>query len=369
MKQGMALDLVYAETKRQSVNQRDLVVRGNVMSYDSVTDVNGRLQIAAGTTIEQYGISPFARGQLAKICDIPHKYFERMRNNKPALLDQNVNTWLTDLGNDTKLVRTMDGDVRAMLSNRYRIVDNRMLLEYLFPVLNDMGLELEFTSLNLSEKCLYIKFVSKRLETDLQVNDPVQVGVVITNSEVGYRKLSVSTLLYRLFCLNGFIMPDVGLSKNHVGRILESDELPANLLSREAIEADNFALMLKVRDAVKYSLTEAMLQKLAERLRSMLKIPIKGDPVAAVQVLSNRYKLDDEECSGVLGKLIRSPDMSAFGLVNAVTAYAQDVDDYDRSTELEQVGGAMLLLTAEAWKPIVEAKPSQKKGRQMALAA
>jgi hypothetical protein len=32
-------------------------------------------------------------------------------------------------------------------------------------------------------------------------------------------------------------------------------------------------------------------------------------------------------------------DLSAYGLVNAVTYYSDDVEDYDRATEFEALGG------------------------------
>lgn len=35
-------------------------------------------------------------------------------------------------------------------------------------------------------------------------------------------------------------------------------------------------------------------------------------------------------------------DFSQFGLVNAVTRSSQDVEDYNRATELERIGGTIL---------------------------
>ena len=41
----------------------------------------------------------------------------------------------------------------------------------------------------------------------------------------------------------------------------------------------------------------------------------------------------------MLRDLIEGGDLSGFGLVNAVTHYSQQVDDYDRATDLEAIGG------------------------------
>lgn len=40
----------------------------------------------------------------------------------------------------------------------------------------------------------------------------------------------------------------------------------------------------------------------------------------------------------ILGHLIAGGDLSLYGLANAVTRHAQDVQSYDRSTELEATG-------------------------------
>ena len=53
--------------------------------------------------------------------------------------------------------------------------------------------------------------------------------------------------------------------------------------------------------------------------------------------------------------LIKDGDLTGFGLVNAVTGYAQEVDLYDRSTELEAIGGRLLDQGAKEWSELAEA--------------
>jgi hypothetical protein len=52
-------------------------------------------------------------------------------------------------------------------------------------------------------------------------------------------------------------------------------------------------------------------------------------------------------------------DLSAYGLVNAVTHFSQDVDDYDydydRATEFEALGGKLIELAAGDWKELAHA--------------
>ena len=74
-----------------------------------------------------------------------------------------------------------------------------------------------------------------------------------------------------------------------------------------------------------------------------------------VEVLANRYTLNETERSGVLRHLIVEGDLSAYGLVNAVTHYSQEVEDYDRATEFEALGGRLIDLPSKDWKELAQA--------------
>ena len=66
------------------------------------------------------------------------------------------------------------------------------------------------------------------------------------------------------------------------------------------------------------------------------------DPFKTVEVLGDKYVLNKIERASILRHFIMGNDFSAFGLVNAVTRSSQDVEDYNRATELERMGGMLL---------------------------
>ena len=72
-------------------------------------------------------------------------------------------------------------------------------------------------------------------------------------------------------------------------------------------------------------------------------------------MLANRYTLNEAERAGVLRHLIVAGDLSAYGLVNAVTHYSHDVEDYDRATEFEALGGKLIELSSKEWEELAEA--------------
>lgn len=353
MKYGRSLVNLAQELERQLATKQDMIVPSPLMR--SHTDELGscKLIIEKNDGAGKYDVTSLARRQLAEKLKIPFAYFERMREEQPALLDRNVNTWLqTD--RERRMVRTLDGKVRAVLSDRYRRLDNFDLAENVLPILQRLP-DAQFESVELTETKMYIKVVTPRIRTEIAPGDVVQAGVVIMNSEVGHGTLSVKPLVYRLVCRNGLIAADHGLRKTHVGRILQSDEEAVTAFREDTLAADDKAFFLKVRDVVEAAVSEASLQQLAGKIQRTLGIRLTGDPVKSVEMLANRYTLNEVERIGVLRHLIAEGDLSGYGLVNAVTHYSQEVEDYDRATEFEVLGGKLIELTSGEWKGIAEA--------------
>ena len=353
MKSGRSLVSLAQELERQLATKRDLVVPSSLMQCETDEGGSCRMMIEGKEGQERYGITNLARRQLADKLKIPFAYFERMRTDQPTLLDRHINTWLRS-DDERRLLRTLDGNVRAVLSDRYRRLDNYDLAENVLPILQRLP-EARFESVELTETKMYLKVVTPRVELEIAPGDVVQAGIVITNSEVGQGTLSVQPLIYRLVCRNGLIVPDRALHKTHIGRILQSEDETIIVFKDETLAADDKAFFLKVRDVVEAAVSEATFRQVAAKMQKTLDIKISGDPVKAVEVLANRYMLNEAERAGVLRNLITQGDLSGYGLVNAVTHYSHDVEDYDRATEFEALGGKLIELPASEWKGVAEA--------------
>ena len=353
MKSGRSLVSLAHELERQLASKKDLVVSSSLLRHDTDDTGDTRLVIEEGAGPASYGIAPLARRQLAEKLKIPYAYFERMRSEQPVLLDRNVNTWLQS-DEERRMIRTLDGTVRAVLSERYRRLDNFDLAESVLPILQQLP-EGRFESVELTETRMYLKCVTSRLTFEMAPGDIVQAGVVISNSEVGHGTLSVQPLLYRLVCRNGLIASDRSLRKTHVGRALGTEDEGITVFKDDTLRADDKAFFLKVRDVVQAAVSEASFRQAAQKMQRTLHIPLVGDPVKTVEVLANRYVLNDTERSGVLRHLITAGDLSGYGLVNAVTHYSQEVEDYDRATEFEALGGRLIELPAAEWQGLAEA--------------
>lgn len=301
MKYGRSLQELAIELDRQAKVKKDYVATAGAMQ---MTAVNENFDLVIGNT--PFQLNENAHRQLGLQLKIPAPYYERMRAENPGLLMANVNGWFQQSPDTRRMVRTLDGTARAILSDRYR----RM----------------------------YIKVVNERIQTEVVPGDIVQAGILISNSEVGMGSVSVKPLIYRLVCTNGMVA-DVGVGKRHVGRINESVDGDFGIFRDETIEADDRAFLMKIEDTVRAAVDEARFNALVQKLRDAKEAPIL--PAAApkvVELAAKEFNIRQSESEGILGHLIAGGDLSLYGLANAVTRHAQDVQSYDRSTELEATG-------------------------------
>jgi hypothetical protein len=353
MKAGRSLIDLATELERQLATKLDMIVPTPLMHHKTADGGATRVTIDTPEGPRAFATTETFRRQLADKLKIPFAYFERMRTEQPQLLDDNVDTWLHHEP-EQRMVRTLDGQARAFLSDRYRRLDNYDLLQQVFPILKQLP-DARFESVELTESRLYLKVVTPRVHVEIQPGDIVQAGVVISNSEIGQGTLSIQPLVFRLRCLNGLIAADHALRKTHVGRLSEKSTDEVTVFKDDTLAADDTAFFLKVRDVVEAAVSEATFALVAEKMRRTLGIRLTGDPVKAVGVLATRYLLNEHERAGVLRSLIAEADLSGYGLINAVTAFAQEVDDYDRATELEGVGGRLIDQSPAEWQALTEA--------------
>ena len=158
MKNGRSLVNLAQELDRQLATKQDMVVPSSLMHCETDDHGSCKVIIEEGGGPATYGVTNLARRQLAEKLKIPFAYFERMRTEQPTLLDRNINTWLQS-DNERRMIRTLDGNVRAVLSDRYRRLDNYDLAENVLPILQELP-GARFESVELTETKMYIKVVT-----------------------------------------------------------------------------------------------------------------------------------------------------------------------------------------------------------------
>ena len=348
MKTGKSIVELAQELTRQKEAKKDFVADTRQLSMTDDADMD----------IEGFGAMPLtehAHRQVGQKVDIPAKYYDKMRSEAPHLLAENVNHWFTEKP-ERRMVRTLDGQVRAMLSESYRPLDNFDLAEAVLPKIAEMGCEVMSSEITATR--MYLKCVTSRITAEVAKGDIVQAGIIVSNSEVGAGSLRVEPLVYRLVCLNGMIANDYAMRKNHVGRkyvVNEANPSAEVFFRDETRQADDKAFFLKVQDTVAATMDEVKFRTIVGKMHESTERKIEIDPVKMVEQVSKTFSLNEGEQAGFLGNLISGGMLTQYGVGNALTRMAQDVESYDRSIELERAGGDVILLPQNSWKAMNKA--------------
>jgi hypothetical protein len=126
MKTGRSLSEVLVELQRQQEVKRDYISPSASLMLQS----DGRTLTMGENS---FSTTDLFHRQVGSALSIPAKYYDLMQAQKPARLAENVNAWFSD--RDTSyMLRTMDGTARALLSDRYRRIDNMEVASTVLPL-------------------------------------------------------------------------------------------------------------------------------------------------------------------------------------------------------------------------------------------
>lgn len=221
MKTGRSLQDWAKEIERRANAKRDFMV--DTRSMEMFNGEQGpQVSLELQDSRLQLGMTENAHRQIGTHLNIPAKYYELMRKENPELLVQNVNSWL-EKNPTRRLVRALDGDMRAFLSDRYRCIDNLDIAECVLPIISKMP-DATIESCEVTDDRMYIKVVNPRIQAEVVPGDIVQSGMLISNSEVGLGGVVVQPLIYRLVCTNGMVVNAAGEKRRHIGRIQNFSE-------------------------------------------------------------------------------------------------------------------------------------------------
>jgi hypothetical protein len=353
MKTGLSLSELAAQIEANVVLKADYVRSTSEVEVSVDSDSKLSLQTPDG----RFPIRPIAANQIAARTGVPSKYFDRMIAEAPELAAANVNTWFRKKP-EPRMIRTLGGDARAFLSNAYNRIENEEIAQTVLPILSRIP-GAKVVSSQITESRLYLQVITP-LQREIKVKgravgDIVQAGVVISNSEVGYGAVSVKPLIFRLVCLNGMISADGKFRANHVGRRVEEGAMAQIAYADDTRKADDRAVLLKLRDHVHHAVDEIAFVNRVERFSELASSKEISDPAASVGLLAKKLDLSDTEGASILRSLAKGGDLSAWGLINAVTHQAHGAVDYDRSVDYEVLGGKMVDLPKSEWQELLEA--------------
>lgn len=365
MKTGKTIMQLAEEITRQQAAKKDFLVDTTALTMADLSHLNAGVHLEFGD--QTLAVGATAHDQIATHLGIPKKYYDRMLAEAPGLLTNNVNEWFHKYPT-RQMVRTLDGKARALLSDRYRPMDNAELADAVLPVLAELGCEI--LSADVTERKLYIKAIDRSVLRELPAGKHLGDGghtivrarqlhpsVTISNSEIGHGSLSVLGGTFDGFCTNLAIFGERSMKRYHVGtKAAEfSEDQVYAMLTAETRQLNDAALWATIRDVVRGAFDTARFDALVGKIAGTQEQLLTGDIPKVVEVTAARFGMNDGERKSVLDHLIKGGDLSRFGLYNAVTRTAEDLPDYDRATDFERFGGQIVELAANDWRQLAEA--------------
>lgn len=358
MKTGMTIEDFASELQRQREAKQDYIADTRNLEFRPSDEGGVRLH---GLPDGDLGVRPTAHGQFANRLGVPKKYYDRMNTDAPDLLAENLNHWLKKEP-AKRLIRTMDGNVRAFLSDRYRTLDNAEYAESILPVVTELGATIE--SAQITESKMFIKVTQPGMEEILMrpgaemgvghdTFDRVIAAAIFGNSEIGMGTIFFNPAAHTNGCTNLAVIRDVAVRRTHLGSSLGGDDDGVTrYLTDDTRRKSDSALFAQMGDLARASLDGRIFKEFVDNLRLARGEEIEGNPVTAVEKISKHFQLTEDEQGSVLEHLVKGGDLTQYGLHSAVTRAAHDVESYDRSTEMEYMGADIISLPKGDWKTV-----------------
>lgn len=277
-----------------------------------------------------FPITKPCHSQIAERLDIPAKYYQKMVNESPELLAENVNTWLRRTEKDF-FVRGLGDSVRAFLSDRYKVIDH---LDVLYCSLNELQAhEAEVEDCFLSETEVNLKVRSNKLRDFVRHRDDLIIGgLLLTNSETGHKAIRVEPRLFRVQCTNGMVIEEFVTRQVH----LENGD-------------NGFDEMIYL--SIRRSIRELFSQfgEIIQTLRETTEIKVRN-PQRVVNNVVEHYKLSETQKDNILMSFGAEPEADKYGIANAITRAAQKEENWEKSLELEKLGGKLITLPIQEFR-------------------
>jgi hypothetical protein len=374
--QARKIDVV-APAKKLRSKDGNLVIAGAapIIEDDGVTDPNGHYR---PTSVADEGV--------ADKLGIPLPYVRKMRADRVDLFDANVNGWLRGASKPSGvtltpeaeriwreehpgdkrsfLVRCFRGDdgapgiARAFLSDSYKVIDNLDALTAALDGIRQSGVEINVTGCDLTDRRMYVRVTAPAVQALAPAlleryrspfsgaagadNPTVFAGLVLTNSETGGGAFTIVPRLTVQVCSNGMTMTKDAVRAIHLGEKLDEGVIR---WSDDTQKKNLDLITAKARDAVSTFLDVEYMERVIRRLEETAGTPVSDAPTV-VEAVAKKLSFSKEQTAGVLDHFIKGADLTAGGVMHAVTSFAQTIADADVAADFEAAGVRAMELAA-----------------------
>lgn len=355
---GRKLELadLYERLAERQEHRSDIVVPGRNLRCEGATllvdGVPATLHEDGVSTVDgRYALADLAEKGLGDRLGIGARYLRKMRAAEETdLYDTNVNRWLEREPDRAFLLRAVGGPggkIRAVLSDRYDIVDDLDVLTAALMGIQRTGVNVDVTSGDLTERHMYVRVAcpdiaieAKKLVKDYRspfsgqtgAECPVVfAGLEIANSEVGEGAFTIVPRMVIQVCSNGMTMTVDAQRKVHVGQRLAAGQIVASEATRKA---EREAIINRTADAVGHFLSPTYLAETVAKVEAEAGKPI-AKPTETVPKVVQGLGFGETERDLVLQHFIKGDAYTSGGLMHAMTSAAQVIDSAETAHDLE----------------------------------
>lgn len=332
---------------------QDRLQAGGNFTFDA-EDANG-LQISyedhSQGTIRQR-LHRHAVRQMATTVDLPMKFIDGLQSTPEfwakELLAHNLQKVFSNrYAKDRYLLRSIRGELRGFLSDRFRRLDSRPIVEAFAKAVQEKG-ALPYDGYVTDTK-IAIQAIMPEVYEPIP-GEMVAYGLSLENSDFGNGALSIRAYLLRIWCSN-LAVTEEQMRQVHLGRRLDD----SMMYSEETYRLDAETTVSALKDVIGAQLNADTLHSRMETIRQANATAI--DPAGAKEEL--RRLLLKSETDAVI-EAYNSPDTynlpagnTQWRMSNAVSWIAGKTEDAERRLELMKVAGDMLPKTQKATNKVL----------------
>lgn len=314
----------------------DAIVRGRALTF---TGSEQGIKLATG---DQVGLGGFlvhdhALHQASEKAGVPWRYVQELRGTDWGrdLVAHNLNEILRR-SDGRHLVRSVGGEVRGMLSDKFRRLDSRPVLEAFTAAVSRLG------AVPIEGYAMATKFTLKALLPRIfepVPNEVMAFGLALSNSDFGDGALSLRVFMLRLWCTN-YAITDEALRQVHLGgRLSDTVEF-----SDRTMRLDTARSASMIRDITDTELGPDRVGQVCELIRKADEEKLAGP---AIRAFLDKHvgKGDSEAIREAFNSAdveMLPPGQTAWRLSNAISWVAGKAEDDGRKLDLMRVAGLAL---------------------------
>lgn len=366
------LSAMVAQLQAQQDRRADFIVPASALQAE-----NGLVRITGDDTITlnptKVMIDTLAEGYRL---DLPTRHLHDFHGGHDdptvalanlAAFDAMVNARLAQAAANDKsfMVRTFtpgDGEPhgvgRAVLSDSYKTMDNFDTLMGALQAINESGVQVEVQSVDLTETRMRVRLWAPAVQyiaTEFLKgyrnpfgNGPgshggyekgeepiVFAGFELSNSETGGGALAICPRFMIQACRNGAKITQDLFKVRHRGARLEHGEID---YADDTKEAAHDLTIKMTRDAVRQFINPEYLERKIKELEVQAGAPVPASQAPkVVEQVAKSQQFSKAEAGSILDMFFNGGQMTAGGVMQAVTAAAQLVPDPERAAAMEDV--------------------------------